>query len=97
MFIELKALCSKNKFNGLFYCFILQVLPPPNVTGALHIGHALTAAIEVPYDAFRYSFFLLFYTTVRTFSFKLCRMPLFDGGECPDTTPCGFLGQTMRG
>lgn len=25
----------------------LQVLPPPNVTGALHIGHALTAAIEV--------------------------------------------------
>jgi len=27
--------------------FILQVLPPPNVTGALHIGHALTAAVEV--------------------------------------------------
>lgn len=25
----------------------MQVLPPPNVTGALHIGHALTAAIEV--------------------------------------------------
>ncbi|PHT35694.1 Valine--tRNA ligase [Capsicum baccatum] len=24
----------------------LEVLPPPNVTGALHIGHALTAAIE---------------------------------------------------
>jgi hypothetical protein len=24
-----------------------QVLPPPNVTGALHIGHALTVAIEV--------------------------------------------------
>jgi hypothetical protein len=23
------------------------VIPPPNVTGALHIGHALTAAIEV--------------------------------------------------
>lgn len=27
--------------------FVLQVLPPPNVTGALHIGHALTAAVEV--------------------------------------------------
>lgn len=27
-----------------------QVLPPPNVTGALHIGHALTAAIEVAYS-----------------------------------------------
>lgn len=27
--------------------YFLQVLPPPNVTGALHIGHALTAAIEV--------------------------------------------------
>ena len=25
----------------------MQVLPPPNVTGALHIGHALTTAIEV--------------------------------------------------
>ncbi|CAI9270720.1 unnamed protein product [Lactuca saligna] len=24
----------------------MQVLPPPNVTGALHIGHALTAAIQ---------------------------------------------------
>jgi valyl-tRNA synthetase len=23
-----------------------QVVPPPNVTGALHIGHALTSAIE---------------------------------------------------
>jgi valyl-tRNA synthetase len=27
--------------------FFFQVLPPPNVTGALHIGHALTVAIEV--------------------------------------------------
>jgi len=32
-----------------FDFFSLQVLPPPNVTGALHIGHALTAAIEVCY------------------------------------------------
>jgi isoleucyl-tRNA synthetase len=23
------------------------VVPPPNVTGALHIGHALTGAVEV--------------------------------------------------
>ena len=27
----------------------MQVLPPPNVTGALHIGHALTSAIEVSF------------------------------------------------
>lgn len=26
---------------------ILQVIPPPNVTGALHIGHALATTIEV--------------------------------------------------
>ncbi|KAG6505400.1 hypothetical protein ZIOFF_037756 [Zingiber officinale] len=26
--------------------FQLSVLPPPNVTGALHIGHGLTAAIQ---------------------------------------------------
>ncbi|KAL6571289.1 Valine--tRNA ligase, mitochondrial 1 [Orobanche hederae] len=25
---------------------IMQVLPPPNVSGGLHICHALTAAIE---------------------------------------------------
>uniref|UniRef100_A0A7N2N037 valine--tRNA ligase n=1 Tax=Quercus lobata TaxID=97700 RepID=A0A7N2N037_QUELO len=30
----------------LLSSFILQILPPPNVTGALHIGHALTAAVE---------------------------------------------------
>jgi hypothetical protein len=24
-----------------------QVVPPPNVTGALHIGHGLTGAVEV--------------------------------------------------
>ena len=23
-----------------------QILPPPNITGALHIGHALTIAIQ---------------------------------------------------
>ena len=28
---------------------LLQVLPPPNVTGVLHIGHALTVAIEVSF------------------------------------------------
>ncbi|KAG8052976.1 hypothetical protein GUJ93_ZPchr0001g31376 [Zizania palustris] len=27
-------------------CYKSQVLPPPNVTGALQIGHALTVAIE---------------------------------------------------
>lgn len=25
----------------------VMVIPPPNVTGVLHIGHALTDAIEV--------------------------------------------------
>ncbi|KAL6180267.1 hypothetical protein ACLB2K_046931 [Fragaria x ananassa] len=28
------------------YVIVFALLPPPNVTGALHIGHALTAAIE---------------------------------------------------
>ena len=37
----------------IYYCewqelnTYLQVLPPPNVTGALHIGHAIAVAIEV--------------------------------------------------
>ncbi|CAI9276973.1 unnamed protein product [Lactuca saligna] len=37
-------------FNDLRGIFLRRprahVLPPPNVTGALHIGHALTAAIQ---------------------------------------------------
>src|SRR5438067_13656160 len=28
-----------------------MVLPPPNVTGSLHLGHALTASIAVVLDA----------------------------------------------
>lgn len=24
----------------------IMVIPPPNVTGSLHLGHALTAAVE---------------------------------------------------
>lgn len=45
---------SFDRLSGVFeiikkklILFVLQVLPPPNVTGALHIGHALTAAVEV--------------------------------------------------
>ena len=30
-----------------YNCVWFQVLPPPNVTGALHIGHALTVSIQV--------------------------------------------------
>lgn len=26
----------------------VMVIPPPNVTGSLHLGHALTNAIQVP-------------------------------------------------
>lgn len=38
----------KNDFNDSvdFKEKFCMVLPPPNVTGNLHIGHALTAAIE---------------------------------------------------
>jgi valyl-tRNA synthetase len=31
-----------SKYKGKF----VMVIPPPNVTGSLHIGHALTIAIE---------------------------------------------------
>lgn len=31
-------------------CLFFQILPPPNVTGVLHIGHAITVAIEVFID-----------------------------------------------
>lgn len=41
--VKQKKKCEK--INQVWH--ILQVLPPPNVTGTLHIGHALTAAIEV--------------------------------------------------
>ncbi len=27
-----------------------MVIPPPNVTGTLHIGHTLTVAIQVPHN-----------------------------------------------
>lgn len=37
-----------------FLSLCLQVLPPPNVTGALHIGHALTAAIQVKDSLFSF-------------------------------------------
>ena len=33
---------GKVKEEGMF----VIILPPPNVTGSLHIGHALTAAIQ---------------------------------------------------
>lgn len=26
----------------------VMVIPPPNVTGSLHLGHALTTSIQVP-------------------------------------------------
>ena len=30
-----------------------MVIPPPNVTGSLHLGHALTAAVEVTQGSLR--------------------------------------------
>jgi len=33
---------EKDKFKGKF----VMVIPPPNVTGSLHLGHALTNAVE---------------------------------------------------
>ena len=51
----------------------VMVIPPPNVTGSLHLGHALTAAVEdtltrwhrmlghaTLYVPGKYSFFILF-------------------------------------
>jgi valyl-tRNA synthetase len=37
------------EFHGQSERKFTMVLPPPNVTGILHVGHALTVAIE---DAF---------------------------------------------
>ncbi|XP_023747772.1 uncharacterized protein LOC111895948 [Lactuca sativa] len=36
-----------NAFSTSFFPEEVKVLPPPNVTGVLNIGHALTAAIQV--------------------------------------------------
>jgi valyl-tRNA synthetase len=33
---------EKDKYSGKF----VMVIPPPNVTGSLHLGHALTNAVE---------------------------------------------------
>ena len=37
-----KALAATSNHNDKF----VMVIPPPNVTGSLHLGHALTAAVE---------------------------------------------------
>lgn len=42
----LRLLGRKHCCSSLPLCLAAQILPPPNVTGALHIGHALTVAIE---------------------------------------------------
>lgn len=36
-----------SRFTAVTIASVIQALPPPNVTGALHIGHALTVAIQV--------------------------------------------------
>ncbi|CAM9863860.1 unnamed protein product, partial [Laminaria digitata] len=38
MFFLLQSASEEDKF--------IMVIPPPNVTGSLHLGHALTAAVE---------------------------------------------------
>ena len=51
----------------------VMVIPPPNVTGALHMGHALTNAIQdslvrwyVIYEI-KFTFFLIYYNFLFTF------------------------------
>ncbi|PSR93401.1 Valine--tRNA ligase [Actinidia chinensis var. chinensis] len=39
--------CGMHGGRNQAYLWQILVLPPPNVTGALHIGHALTSAIQV--------------------------------------------------
>jgi valyl-tRNA synthetase len=41
------------EFSGNSDQKFTMVLPPPNVTGILHIGHALTVAIEDSFCRFR--------------------------------------------
>lgn len=40
-----KELIEENKNNEHIKKFVI-ILPPPNVTGTLHIGHTLTVAIQ---------------------------------------------------
>jgi hypothetical protein len=50
-----------------------QVVPPPNVTGALHIGHGLTGAVEVRDKDF-----------VKDFAMDLPRILCGNGGFIPE-------------
>ena len=50
-----------------------QVVPPPNVTGALHIGHGLTGAVEVWDKGF-----------VKDFAKNLPRILCANGGFIPE-------------
>jgi hypothetical protein len=37
--------------HGISSGCVGKVLPPPNVTGALHVGHALTVAIQARFHS----------------------------------------------
>ncbi|GAB2296316.1 hypothetical protein Dimus_030441 [Dionaea muscipula] len=47
----------------------IQVLPPPNVTGALHIGHALTSAIQLAMQTKKSICFYLLLRSARAVAF----------------------------
>jgi hypothetical protein len=102
----------------IFPCFLidlisslsgLQLLPPPNVTGNLHLGHALTAAIQVGWHSFLSSpfppsfFFPLINhgLSITPFLdkpwFFLSRIQWSAGRECLDLMPYGCLVLTMLG
>jgi valyl-tRNA synthetase len=42
LFLFQRSSVSEKNSKGIF----MMVIPPPNVTGALHLGHALTNAVE---------------------------------------------------
>lgn len=37
-----------------------MIIPPPNVTGSLHLGHALTNAVEDAITRWQVSYMILF-------------------------------------
>jgi hypothetical protein len=70
----------------------VMVIPPPNVTGSLHLGHALTTAIEDCLTRWCVSATVL--SARRSAFAQDCPRVALSGTACLGTTLSGFLGRT---
>jgi len=78
-------------------------IPPPNVTGTLHLGHALTVAIEdalARWYHFKISNITYINNVEDLYKWTLCQSPicyyvLNSGDECRATRCYGFQAVTM--